>query len=287
MKRPPRDPTPQQLKFAEARVSGASLVDAFVAAYPPRGSRSREGERVKAKRLAKNPTVIWAMQQAAERQADEKAIENPDRMRKECLLALRRIRQGRLDCSYARAVLAELREANREIDRREEQARERQRVERAANRQLVKAFELMRMGGGERASGNPAPPAPSLDSAALPPIAPPMLEHIPAPTPRTTPSKEPDDELQQYVQAQQADRNAAVRKKSPEREVAYLPGHFPPRLAWAGGDPPHAPVPTLPTFSGCRTGIEAPALMAFREPWRTATEAIDGRKQKKPRGRYY
>jgi hypothetical protein len=200
---------------------------------------------------------------------------------------LRRIRQGRLDSSYARAVLAELREANREIDRREEQARERQRVERAASQQLVKAFELMRIAGGERAAGSPASPASSFDIVASPPITPPGPEHIAASKPHTTPSKELDNELQQYVQTQQAGRNAAARKKTPERELTYLPGHFPPRLAWNGGGPPHVPVATLPTFSGYRTGKEAPVLMAIREPWRSAAETKDRRKQKKPRELYY
>ena len=95
---PTREPTPQQWKFAEACVSGSSLVAAFRASYPAKGaSRSGESERVRAKRLAKNPSVIWAMQQTAQRRAEEEAVENPEEVRKECLIALRRIRQGHLD----------------------------------------------------------------------------------------------------------------------------------------------------------------------------------------------
>jgi hypothetical protein len=294
-----RDPTPKQWKFAEARLSGLTLVDAYVAAYPARrGPRSREGERVKAKRLAKNPAVVWAMQQIAERRAEEDAVENPEQVRKECLIALRRIRQGRLDSSYARAVMAELREANREIERKEERIREQQRAqrdarERAARQQLDQLLKVMgTLEATKNTAGATAAKTSSTGGALPPQITPSVPAHDPppksvvTPTPPAPPGTERDDELQHYVRQQQAARKAAAAENPPQLERRYLPGHFPPKL-WIAGDSPRLRATTLPTFSAHRTGKEVPMLMVIHERWGADAGATDRRKRKEPREPYY
>jgi hypothetical protein len=288
---PTREPTPQQWKFAEACASGSSLVDAFVAAYPPRGaSRSREGERVKAKRLAKNPAVVWAMQQAAQRRAEEEAVENPEEVRKECLIALRRIRQGRLDVSHARAIMAELREANREIKLREEQARAQQRAEHEASWQLIQALEAM--SARRSTAGAAAVPAPSPSAAGPPQITPPAQAHDPLPEPpatattSVTPETKPDDELHRYVSDQRAARAAAAPRLS-QREPSYLPGYFPPLAAWNAGPLRPPRTATLPTFTAHRTGKEVPVLTVIHERWDANTGPTARKKRKEPREPYY
>jgi hypothetical protein len=251
---PARDPTPQQWKFAEACLSGLSLVDAYVTAYPSRGkSRSRESERVKAKRLAKNSAVVWAMQQVAQRQAEEEAVANPEKVRKECLITLRRVRLGRLDSSYARAILAELREANREIERQEERARKQQRAERDTSWQLLQALDAMKTATVKRnVARATAVRSPSASTEVLPQITHPVRPHDPplkpvaAPTPLAAAETNQDDELHQYVRAQQADRAAAAPKKPPQRELSYVPGYFPPQPAWTAG---RLPPPRTPEWS--------------------------------------
>jgi hypothetical protein len=293
---PARDPTPQQWKFAEACLSGLNLVDAYVAAYPPRGeSRSRESERVKAKRLAKNPTVVWAMQRVAQRQAEEEAVANPEKVREECLITLRRIRQGRLDSHCVRAVLAELREANREIDRREESAREQQRAQRSAYRQLVQALEVM---NAVEAKGNTAESTASRASSTSTPVLPLITPAVQAqdsrpeimatPTPQVALGMERDDEVQHLVRAQQADRAAATPKKPPQRERTYLPGHFPPQPEWNPSSLPQPRTTTLPTFTAHRTGKEVPVLRVIHERWNAdIAEARARKKRKEPRQPYY
>jgi hypothetical protein len=300
--RPPaREPTAQQWEFAEARVNGETLVNAFVRAYPARGPRSREGERVKAKRLGKNPTVVWAMQQIAARRAEEDAVANPEQVRTGCLIALRRIRQGRLDTSHTRAVLAELREANREIERREEedhrlQRAERGALERALRQQFTQDFKaMMAPAHNPKAVTAPDSKAPSA-CAVPPPIKPPEQPRAsprrpaapPTPLPEAPPTR-PDSELHQYVhddRTRHPDRKSAGIEKPVDSEPHYLPGHFPPKLAWAAGSAPRLRATTLPTFTAHRTGREVPVLTVFRERWGSDSEATNKRKPKEPREYY-
>jgi hypothetical protein len=304
MARPPaRDPTSQQWKFAEACVNGLTLVDAFIAAYPAqRGPRSREGERVKAKRLAKNPAVLSAMEQISARRAEEAAVENPKQVRKECLIALRRIRQGRMDSNCTRAVLAELREANTEIERRQEEAHQQQRAERQALEQVLRQqfaadFKAMTAPSDKRTSVA-TPPSKASSATAVPPsIRPPEQRLSLPPEPAAIPTPPPEapatllaGELRDHVHerdAQTSDRKPAGADKSLDKEPHYLPGHFPPKLAWTAGSAPGLRATTLPTFTAHRTGREVPTLMIFRERWGADAEATARRKRKEPREPYY
>jgi hypothetical protein len=251
--RPPaRDPTPQQWKFAEACANGLSLVDAFVLAYPARREpRSREGERVKAKRMAKNPTVVWAMEKMAERRAEEDAIENPEQVRKECLIALRRIRLGRLDPSCARAVLVELREANRALDRRKEEAHGEQRAQRAV---LERAFR-QQFDRDFKKMITPTPKANAVGTTAARTLSAVSQQTTPSVQPYHAPLEDvavptaPNDEVQDYLRnmrAQQEDRKRAA--KNPLGDLL-----FPTKPAWATGDVPRPRTTTLPTFTAHRT----------------------------------
>ena len=138
---PLRDPTPKQKRFAEAYVSGMSLTEAFCFAYPAvRGPRSRNSERVRASRLAKNPVVRWCMEQAARLQADLRLVQDPEQVRINCLVTLERIRDGRMDPGATRATIAALNEANRVIrERQEAVAAEREAADRDRQRQLEQA----------------------------------------------------------------------------------------------------------------------------------------------------
>jgi hypothetical protein len=298
---PARDPTAQQWQFAESCLNGLSLVDAFVQAYPAHGPRSRECERVKAKRMAKNPTVVWAMQQIAKRRAEEDAVENPEQVRKECLITLRRIRQGQLDSSYARAVLAELREANREIERRGEEAHrqectQRNALERALRQQFTHDLKVMMTPSGKgKTVAATESRASSAGGAVAPPIVPPVPQHASPPKPAATPTQPPaapgtcpDGELHhgQEVRAPESDRKPAPAQNS-QTEVRYLPGHFPPKLAWTAGAVPDLRAMTLPTFTAHRTGREVPVLTVFRERRVSDVDRSYARKRKEPREPYY
>jgi hypothetical protein len=198
--------------------------------------------------------------------------------------------------------LAELREANTEIERRQEEARQQQRAERQAlehvlRQQFAQDFRTL-IAPSDNGKSVAAPPSKASSAAAVPPpIRPPEQPRSLPPEPAAihtplpeAPVTRPAGELRDHVHerdAQQSDRKPAGADKPLDRGPHYLPGHFPPKLAWTAGSAPTLRATTLPTFTAHRTGKEVPVLTVSRERWGADAEATAKRKRKEPRGPYY
>src|SRR5262245_57853128 len=152
-----------------------TLTAAYAKAYPPRhGERGQQTEWSNASRLRRQPHVAHAIDEARARAADEKAIRDPEATRREALIALRRIRQGRLDAERAPAIRAELRSAERALRQRARSSRPSlQECRREAWRTFFRASQAV--WNAKRGSLSQAEKIEIIFRHYAPPIAPPDL----------------------------------------------------------------------------------------------------------------
>jgi hypothetical protein len=226
-----RVPTEQQQLFAQLHaVTGLSLVDCFRVAYPKRKLKRREETEWRgAVRMLRAPGVITALEKLR--------LNDPEQMRRESLIALNRIAQGELDARLSRAAAAQLKEANRIIERRAalersaEHELERRREQEARRREREARRRAWRMfyraaGAVYRMRHNGRPPLSPAERTRI------IFEHFaPLALPEPLPPPPADvqmSELREHIHVQQQALEAE-RTPVPEDPVEMKPepGCFP------------------------------------------------------------
>jgi hypothetical protein len=230
--------TAKQAAFVMAYAKkGLSLTEAYRRAYPPRsGARQRQTEWSNASRLQQKAHVAWAIEAVGLRTADTEAVRDPEAVRREALIGLRKIRKGRLDPARTRAIEAELRQANRAL-------RERARADRLkltecrkeAWRRFIQACGSIEMAHRAQVSLL-SPEERTRRIFAI--LAPRPADLARSPDMPHDPEQTAELELQEYVRSRQlvqaGERTSGKQEEDSCREAGYAAGSEPVRAALAG-----------------------------------------------------